>query len=592
MSRRIGEYALIGDMRSAALIDGSGSLDWWSTPRFDSASPFARLLDEERAGFWRVAPRLPARIRRRYSNDSLILETTFDVPGGTVRLTDCAPLNSPQPAIVRVVDGMVGEVDMIMRLCPRMHYGQLTPWTRTIDERWEAILAPDALVLRSSVPVRDRNGDAVAHFVVRAGERVEFVLQWHHPATPVPAPLDAGRALETTAASWQRWADRIAYRGHRHDAVVRSALTLKALTYRETGAILAAATTSLPERLGGDWNWDYRYCWLRDAAFAMASLIELGCDAEVAAWCDWFLNVYAGQAESLHIMYGLGGERLSPEAKLPWLRGFADSSPVRVGNAAHGQFQLGVIGDVTRTLVAAAQRGVWSIDSERWRLLRRLIPYLESAWQRPDHGIWETRGQTHRYTHSILMAWRAAADLALLAPAAGPDAARATALAERIRADLEPRTDRDGAYTEYVGSSELDASLLLMPLYDFLPIDDPRIRATVARIEQALVVDGYVFRYSPDITTRNGRLEEREGSFTMCGFWLVQVMVRQERLDEARRLFERLLATANDLGLLTEEYDVTSHQAVGNIPQAFSHTGLIAAAVALDRAAVPAEARA
>jgi GH15 family glucan-1,4-alpha-glucosidase len=580
---KVSDYAAIGDMRTGALIDRSGSIDWWCVPRFDSASVFARLLGGDAAGFWRLAPETAFRVTRRYRGDSLVLETTFETPDGIARVIDALPLGCECSTIVRIVEGVKGSLALRMRLRARMHYGLLTPWTSQDGGAWTALAAPDALHLRTSVAIAADGTDAIADFRVAEGERVTFTLQWF-PAEAAPARIEKPEDLvEATVAWWQQWADRCTYRGNRRELVIRSALALKSLTFQASGATMAAMSTSLPERLGGRWNWDYRFCWLRDSAFATTSLLQVGYAQEAFAWLEWFFRVYAGDPKQLHVMYGAGGERLTPEAKLKWLSGFRDSKPVRVGNDAHDQFQLGIIGDVTRSLVACIGCG-YEIDEARWTLLRPLIAHIENVWQCPDYGIWETRGAKHRYVHSIVMAWRAAEDLAVLATERRPaDRQRALSLASQIRAEVENVgfNTRVRAFTAYLGGKELDAATLLLPLYDFLPIDDPRITATIAAIERHLTVDGYVFRYSSDLDVKKGRLAECEGAFLLCGFWLVQVYARQGRTELAHALFERLAATANDVGILSEEFDVSEHEAVGNTPQAFSHCGLIDAAVAL-----------
>lgn len=586
LTRKIADYALAGDMRTGMLVHCDGSIDWWCAPRFDSGAIFARLLGDENAGFWRIAPRERATVTRRYRPESLVLETTYETAQGAATLTDALPLDTARPTIVRTVTGVHGEVAMHMCLRPRTYFGKVTPWTRLAGE-WIAVAAPDALVLRGDVTPDGADGEATADFAVTAGRRVTFALQWFPAHEAPPAPVDDPAAdVDRTDRWWRDWAGRLSYAGPWRDAVVRSALTLKALTDRRTGGLIAALTTSLPEHVGGDRNWDYRYCWIRDASFAFVSLNAVGARDELFAWCDWFLRVYAGAPNGLDIMYGAGGERLMPEERIPWLGGYRGSRPVRIGNDAHEQVQLGIVGDLTTSLVAARDAG-WHLTEERWRIIRPLLDHLERAWKRPGNGIWELRGEPRHYVHSKGMAWCAAWNLAALAAPHDPDTAqRAVELAERIRTSVERNgfNRRRGAFVESYGSTALDASVLLLPLRGFLPPDDPRIVSTVAAIERSLVYKGYVFRYSPDIVRRGGRVRTKEGAFAMCGFWLVQLLLRQGRRRDAQVLFERLLRTANDVGLLSEEYDVASGEPIGNTPQAFSHSGLIDAAVALSGA--------
>jgi GH15 family glucan-1,4-alpha-glucosidase len=593
MAVHVADYAMIGDRSTGALVDRTGTIAWWCAPRVDSGAVFAALLGDERNGFWRISPNCEARSSRAYRPQTLVLETTFDTAGGRARVIDLMSQGDDVPTIVRIVEGLTGCVEFSMQLNPRMHYGRLVPVSRATEREWFATSGPDALCLRGDAVVTDEGGSCSARFRVVAGRRVRWVLQWFPGHEAAPPEARADHVLEATLRWWERWSAGIRYDGPYHEMVVRSAITLKALTNRHTGAIVAALTTSLPERGGGNKNWDYRYCWLRDASFTAASLLRLGLTEEAAAFRDWFMRVYAGDPANLHIMYGVGGERLTPEYTLPWLDGFQRSKPVRVGNGAHDQFQLGIFGDVMSTFGLAA-RGGMRFDERDWALLSALVPYLESVWQRPGNGIWELRREQRQYVDSKVMAWVAARELGSLATALErhAEAQRAERLATSIRAEIE-RDGYDperGVFTQYYGSRELDASLLLLPIVGFLSADDSRVRATCAAIDRELNRSGFVFRYSADFgSCAEGRVET-EGSFTMCGFWLVQALVRSGHVNAATEQFERMLATANDVGLLSEEYDVETNEPVGNVPQAFSHCGLIDAAVCLQQAAQPASA--
>ena len=578
---------MIGDLRTGALVDRGGSIAWWCTPRFDSGALFASILGDERNGYWRLAPRGHASVQRTYCGDTLVLTTTFTQGDARAQATDFMPLDAEHPTIVRIVEGLAGSVGFDMDLAPRMHYGQLTPAGRLRGCRWVASIGPDAVALRSSAPLEEVAGGCRAHFSLAAGERAEFVLQWFPAHDEVPPPCDARRAEQQTLRWWQGWAAALRYEGPWRDQVVRSAIMLKALTDRATGGMVAALTTSLPEQIGSSKNWDYRYCWLRDASFAATSLLKVGATEEARAFRDWFMRVCGPDADQLHIMYGIGGERLAPEYTLPWLTGFNDSRPVRVGNGAHDQFQLGVIGDVLWNFSEAAAAGI-PFDADHWATLAPLGNYIQARWHAPGNGIWETRDGRRQYVDSKVLAWVAATKLGELASACGrPDeSARFGPLAAKIHAQVERAgfDPEQAAFTQYYGSTELDASLLLMPITGFLPYDDPRVQGTIRAIESALMRDGFVYRYSKDIHAKNGDPFEGEGAFTMCGFWLVQTLAQSGRLAAAVELFERLLSTANDVGLLSEEYDVTRREAIGNVPQAFSHSGLIDAALCLSQA--------
>jgi GH15 family glucan-1,4-alpha-glucosidase len=578
---------LIGDLRTGALIDRFGTVAWWCAPRFDSGAIFASLVGDSDNGYWHLGPRGQAHARRAYRGESLVLETIFQQTSGSAALLDFMPLNCPAPTIVRIVEGLTGNVDFELNLVPRMHYGLLTPPSTGTSDEWSAAIGADAVRLRSDVPLTDEVGSCSATFTVRAGQRARFVLQWFPSHAGAPVPCDADDALDETIAWWRAWSSGIRYAGPWREHVVRSAITLKALSDRATGGTVAALTTSLPEQVGGGKNWDYRYCWLRDASFANASLVRLGLTDEPRAFRDWFMRAYGGDPAHLHIMYGIAGERLAPEYTLPWLSGYKQSRPVRVGNGAHDQFQLGVLGHVLRSFADSAKAGV-AFDESHWKLLAPISKYIETSWRAPGNGIWETRGERRQYVDSKVMAWVTLQKLDELAVACGAvgEAGRHRVLMAEIREEIE-RAGYDPhrrTFTQYYGSQELDASTLLMSIVDFLPAGDPRMQASVAAIRRELVRDGFVYRYSADVSNHDAEQFEGEGAFTMCGFWLVQALARDGQLATAAELFCRLIGTANDVGLLSEEFDVARREPIGNLPQAFSHCGLIDAAVCLTAA--------
>jgi len=587
-AKSVADYALIGDLRSAALVGRNGSIDWFCAPRFDSDASLAALVGGEDNGFWRIAPLdRDAYVERRYRDATLVLETTFTAVAGRMRLIDFMPLGTSSRTIVRIIEGISGEVPCEMRLAPCMKYGLIPPWIRREGDAWTARVAPDALALRTSLPLDETAPQATANFTVRAGERAWCCLQ-AFAAYEAPPPLPSvERALADTTAWWETWSQGFRYEGEWRDAVLRSAITLKALAYEPAGSFVAAPTCSLPEKLGGSKNWDYRYCWLRDASFTIEALLRVGFTTEAERWRDWLLRVCVGRPDRLHIMYGLEGERLASEFSADWLPGFADSKPVHIKNGAHAQFQLGVFGTILVALEHAQRAGV-AFTPEHWTLLEPILDHIEHVWQRPDNGIWEMRSGGRQYVASKLMAWAGVEGGIALAQRGGfaTDVARWGALAGRIHAQL-CSAGFDAlrkTFTQYYGSQELDAATLLIPLVGFLAATDERFAGTVDAIERHLTERGYVYRYSADdideIDETNHELPA-EGAFTMCGFWLVQAYALQGRKAEAVALFERLLATANDVGLLSEEYDVTHGLAIGNVPQAFSHAGLIDAACRL-----------
>ncbi len=575
---RIEDYAVVGDTQTAALVGRDGSIDWLCLPRFDSGACFAALLGDRGNGQWQIAPanRVGA-TSRRYHDGTLVLETTFETSDGTVRVVDFMPIRGRNPDVVRIVEGVSGRVAMAMTLTIRFDYGRSMPWVRRIDDRLCAVAGPDALVLDTPVETRGDGMRTVASFNVSAGETVPFVLTWFPSHESPPDPIDASAALTATVNWWQEWSARCTYHGEWVEPVVRSLITLKALTYEPTGGIVAAVTTSLPERIGGVRNWDYRYCWLRDATFTLYALMSAGYHAEACSWRDWLLRAVAGSPADMQIMYGCAGERRLPEYTLGWLAGYEGSVPVRVGNAAVDQFQLDVYGEVMDSLHQARRIGI-PPDDDSWAMQQVMMDFLESRWQEPDEGIWETRGARRHFTHSKMMAWvaadravKAVEHFALDGPVDRWRDLRHIIHAEVCERGWDPRRD---TFTQAYGRPELDAVLLMMPLVGFLPANDPRVRGTVAAIERELCEDGFVHRYTQTNDNADG-LPPGEGAFLACTFWLADNYALAGRHDEARATFERLLALRNDVGLLAEEYDVTAGRQVGNFPQAFSHVPLI-----------------
>ncbi|MGH9016679.1 MAG: glycoside hydrolase family 15 protein [Acidimicrobiales bacterium] len=579
MTLPIEDYGLIGDLHTAALVGRNGSIDWLCLPRFDSASCFARILGEPDHGFWQLAP--TARkytTRRQYRKDTLVLETEFETGTGAVRLIDCMPIREDAPQVVRVVEGVRGHVDMAMRLQIRFGYGAVVPWVRSSGSLISAVAGPEALALWTPVETHGRDLTTAADFTVRQGEQVPFVLSWFPSHLDAPRPVDPRFAIEDTQLWWEDWSSHCTFVGPWRDAVMRSLITLKALTYQPTGGIVAAPTTSLPETLGGGRNWDYRYCWLRDATLTLESLMRGGYFDEAMAWRNWLLRAVAGDPADLQIMYGPGGERRLDEWEVPWLRGYENSAPVRIGNAAAGQFQLDVYGEVMSALYVASKVG--GVLSETvWDLQRILIKFVEEKWSEPDDGIWEVRGPRRHFTHSKVMAW-VAVDRAIKmvddCGESGP-AAEWRKLADTIHEQVcaEGFNEKVGAFTQYYGSDALDASLLMIPLVDFLPATDPRVRSTIEAIESDLTEDGFVLRYRATEAHSVDGLEGHEGAFLACSFWLADCLRLIGRQDDANALLSRLVGLSNDLGLLSEEYDAVTKRQVGNFPQAFSHVSLV-----------------
>jgi GH15 family glucan-1,4-alpha-glucosidase len=597
--RRIEDYALIGNMLSAALVGYDGSIDWLCLPRFDSPACFAALLGDAGNGRWKIAPTGEVMRRSRcYLTDTAVLETRFETETGAVTLTDFMPLSDDEEKIdlVRIVTGVEGEVEMEMELALRFEYGKAVPWVRRRDYGLSAIAGPDAIELHTRLPLRGENMTTCSRFTVAKGDSVPLTLSYHRSHRQPHFVADRHESLDRTLSWWREWVKRGSFEGmpdNWRDPVVRSLITLKMLIHAPTGGIVAAPTTSLPEAIGGERNWDYRYCWLRDSALTLYALLNAGYRDEAEAWRQWLLRAVAGHPQQLQIMYGIAGERWLPEFEVPWLAGYEESRPVRVGNAAAGQTQLDVYGELLDTLHAAREAELQP-QQEAWRLQRVLLDHLEKNWQTLDRGIWEVRGDPRAFTHSRMMAWVAFE--------------RAIASAERF--DLDGPVDRwkqvrgaihddicahgfskeKNSFVQYYGGDALDASLLLMPQVGFLPPDDPRVTGTIAAIERELMRDGFVLRYSTHET--DDGLAGEEGAFLACSFWLADAYVLCGRHDDARTLFDRLLSLRNDLGLLAEEYDPRSKRLVGNFPQAFSHIGLINTAHNLVEAKGPAQQRA
>jgi GH15 family glucan-1,4-alpha-glucosidase len=563
-----------------------GSIDWLCVPHFDSAACFAALVGTDDNGHWSISPAEPVRrIRRRYREGTLILETEFETDSGSVKLIDCMTPRSETPELLRVVLGIRGQVRMNLELVIRFDYGSVVPWVRRTDSGISAIAGPDKLALRTDVPLRGENFKTLSTFTVAEGQKVPFDLTWFPSHLIEPSPLNIERAIQETDHWWREWADRCTYHGRWRDAVLRSLITLKALTFLPTGGIAAAPTTSLPERPGGVRNWDYRFCWVRDATLTLHSLLDAGYHDEARAWREWLLRAVAGSPSELNIVYGLRGERRLNELELPWLSGYEKSVPVRIGNAASKQFQLDIFGEVGNTLFQCRQAGLEPPKDEGEDIVPVLLEFLEKGWERPDDGIWEMRGPRRHFVHSKMMAW-VAVDRAVRSAEQGwfpGDIARW----KKLREAIHQQVCRQGfdtslnSFVQYYGSKHLDASILMMPLVGFLAADDPRLIGTVKAIETHLMDDGFVGRYTQDPAVDG--LPHGEGKFLACSFWLADNYVLQGRRDDAVRIFERLLDIRNDVGLLSEEYDPVAKRLLGNFPQAFSHVGLVNTAFNLSR---------
>ncbi|MGW8728864.1 glycoside hydrolase family 15 protein [Streptomyces sp. NPDC055808] len=590
-TQRIEDYALIGDLQTAALVGLDGSIDWLCLPRFDSAACFAALLGDENNGHWRIAPAEAGHSgrcdRRAYLDDSLVLETYWETGTGTVKVIDFMPQRDKAPDVTRIVEGVSGTVEMSSVLRLRFDYGHVVPWMRRSDGHRVAIAGPDSVWLRSEPEVKTWGQDMSTRssFTVHEGEKVAFVLTWHPSHEPRPDLIDPHEALEQSLADWRHWAARCQYQGPYRDAVIRSLITLKALTFAPTGGIVAAPTTSLPEELGGIRNWDYRYCWLRDSTLTLEALLSAGYLEEAAHWRNWLLRAVAGDPADLQIMYGLSGERRLPEVELPWLKGHLESAPVRIGNAAVDQLQLDVYGEVIDSLYLAREAGLES-ETHAWNLQLSLLDFLEARWREPDEGLWEVRGPRRHFVHSKVMAW-VAADRAVRTLEADPELRGDAGRWRKMRDEVHKEVCEKGfdpvrnTFTQAYGSDELDAATLLIPRVGFLPADDPRVVGTVDAIHAELGGSGFVRRYTTDATTVDG-LPGAEGTFLVCSFWMADALRLTGRVKEARELFERLLTLRNDVGLLAEEYDPTADRQLGNFPQAFSHIGLVATACALE----------
>ncbi len=595
---KIEDYAVIGDMHTAALVGRNGSIDWLCLPKFGSDACFAALLGLPDNGHWKLAAADEnASVKRSYLENTLILETVYTTGTGRARVIDFMPVNRSEREVIRIVEGLEGEVAMAMRLVIRFDYGLTVPWVRHLeDNSLVAVAGPNALTLRTPVPLKGEDLSTVAQFTVGAGEKKTFSLSWHlSHLKAAEGASDEDAALEETDRHWKTWASRCKFRGPWRPSVIRSLITLKGLTYEPTGGIMAAATTSLPEHVGGVRNWDYRFCWLRDATFTLYSFMHAGYFEEARAWSEWLLRAAAGDPSQLQIVYGAAGERSLTELELRHLVGYEESRPVRIGNAAAEQFQLDVYGELMDAMHVARGKGI-KTDEDSWHLQCHLVDFVVKHWMDPDEGIWEIRGPRRHFTHSKVMAW-VAIDRAVKAVEQfgmeGP-ATEWTALRERIHEDIcrNGFNPARNAFTQYYGSQELDASLLMVPLVGFLPADDPRVVSTVDLIERDLVVGGLVQRYQTSPSGHVDGLPPGEGTFLPCSFWLADCLFLMGRVADATALFERLLAVRTDLGLLAEEYDPVAKRLLGNFPQAFSHVCLVNTAYNLNPQVVgPAEVR-
>ena len=582
---RIEDYALIGDLQTAALVGRDGSIDWCCFPRFDSGACFAALLGTPDHGRWSLAPKDEVRrSQRRYRHDTLILESVFETDTGSVRAIDFMPPRGEVPDIVRIVEGLDGEVPMCSELVIRFDYGSIVPWVRRVGDSLIATAGPDALCFRTPVETHGENLTTVSSFVVRPGERIPFVLAWFPSHRALPDEIDPEQALDDAEAYWNEWASRCDHGGRYHDEIHQSLLVLKALTFEPTGGIVAAPTTSLPEAIGGVRNWDYRFCWLRDATLTLLAMLQAGYHDEAVSWRRWLLRAVAGNPADVQIMYGIAGERRLGERELDWLPGYEDSQPVRTGNAASEQLQLDVYGDVLEALYQTRKHGA-EPDNNVWSLQLKLLEWLETGWRRKDSGIWEVRGPERHFTYSKVNAWVAFDRGVRYVEEFERDGPvdRWRSIREEIRAEILERAwcEEKQAFAQSYDSDRLDAALLLMPLAGFLPADDPRVVSTTEAIRRELSVDGLLLRYLPEDSAGVDGLPPGEGVFLPCSFWLASVLALQGREDEARELFERLLDLRNDVGLLAEEYDPVAKRQLGNFPQAFTHLALVGTAFAL-----------
>jgi GH15 family glucan-1,4-alpha-glucosidase len=594
MPGKIEDYALIGDCRTAALVGHDGSIDWLCWPRFDSEACFAALLGARDHGRWLIEPQGKAQVTRRYRPNTLVLETHFETPGGAATLVDFMPMGSEHSTVVRFVIGTRGQVAMHTEMILRFGYGAIVPWvSRPETGALRAIAGPDMVTLSTPVHVRGKDMTTVGEFIVSRGETIPFVLIYSRSHLPLPKPVDPTAALVETEDFWREWAAKCRPAGRWSEAVRRSMITLKALTYEPTGGMVAAPTTSLPEHLGGKRNWDYRYCWLRDATLTLLCAMHGGYFEEARAWRGWLLRAVAGSPDQLQIMYGIAGERRLAEWEVPWLPGYENSAPVRIGNAAHTQLQLDVFGELA-DVHYQARRGGLADDESGWALELAFLDRLAKTWRKPDHGIWEMRGPPQHFTYSKVMAWVAYDRAVKSAEAFGLEGPveEWRKLRDQIHGDVCARgVDAElGTFVQAYGSKHLDANLLMLPCVGFLPASDPRMAQTIAAIERELVNDGFVMRYSTEKV--KDALPPGEGAFLACSFWLVDVYILQGRFDDAERLFRRLVGLRNGVGLLSEEYDPRARRLVGNFPQAFSHLALVNSAYNLTRERKPLHQRA
>jgi GH15 family glucan-1,4-alpha-glucosidase len=576
---RIEDYALIGDLQAAALVERGGSIDWLCFPRFDSGACFAALLGTPDHGRWLLAPVGEAKATRRYLHDTMVLETTWETEHGVVQVFDFMPPRGRAPDVVRIVEGVRGSMEMRSELVIRFDYGSVVPWVRRIDDTRLAVAGPDALCFRTPAHTRGENMRTLSEFRIEEGERVPFTLTWYPSHEDPPEPIDPDVALSETESFWRDWNAKrtIDLPQEWRDLLHRSLMVLKTLTYAPTGGIVAAPTTSLPEWIGSVRNWDYRYCWLRDATLTLLALLQADHIDEALEWRKWLLRAVAGDPSDIQIMYGVAGERRLTEFELPWLPGYEGSAPVRIGNAASEQVQIDVFGEVMDALYQARAHGL-AKEPHAWALQKTLLVYLEQAWQRPDEGIWEIRGEPRHFVHSKVMAWVAFDRAVRTVEEQGLDGAVdewrlvRDAIHEQV---CERGFDEElGSFVQSYGSKELDASLLLLPLVGFLPASDSRIRGTIEAIEANLLQDGLVLRYRTHHEGVDG-LPPGEGVFLPCSFWLVDCYELLDRGDEGRALFNRLAGLANDVGLLAEEYDPAAQRLLGNFPQAFTHLALV-----------------
>lgn len=578
---------MIGDCHTAALVSKQGSIDWLCLPHFDSPACFASLLGTVDNGHWSIAPADPIRSSRRcYREGTLVLETDFETENGSVRLIDCMVPRTGMPELLREVVGIRGEVRMKMEFVIRFDYGSVIPWVRKTENGINAIAGPDMVRLRADVPLHGEDMKTEAEFVIKEGQKIKFDLTWYASHENEPAPVKVHAAIQDTEKWWRKWSDRCKYEGKWRDAVLRSLITLKALTFLPTGGIVAAPTTSLPELIGGVRNWDYRFCWVRDASLTLEALLNAGYLDEAREWREWLLRAVAGSPSELNILYGLHGERRLTELELPWLCGYENSKPVRTGNAAYTQYQLDIFGEVVNTLFKAREAGLERARHSRYQLAIGMLEFLETGWERPDEGIWEVRGPRRHFVHSKMMAW-VAVDRLIRSARAGRfnvDIPRW----EKLRDVIHEQVCRQGfdpelnSFVQYYGGKYLDASILQMPMVGFLPANDPRVLGTVKAIEKHLVTNGFVGRYTQDPAVDG--LPHGEGTFLPCSFWLADNYALQGRHEEALSMFERILDIRNDVGLLSEEYDPVARRQLGNFPQAFTHVGLVNTAYHLSHA--------